>query len=309
MHMSRAEKRQIFRKQLWSVLHEDKGRLGHALNFVLVLLILVSVAILPVKFLSTSPAFNFSLDIIEAVIVAVFTVEYLLRIYAAPNRVRYIFSFFGIIDLLSIAPFYSGVFDSEYIRLIRLIRFLKLGEMRAGAEADEEDVMQKGIGLVEGERVEYVVTKHPLFLFVNCISPMIAISFAVIVLLLSDGNLIGIACGVSLLLLALLLLLKIWFDFSYDVIYLTNYRLIFHNQHLLGRSINQVNYPSITNVKPFYPNALSYIFRYGSLVIDTAAEHPGQISIGMVRRHEDAAQIIMQKCFATAQRASDVSGR
>lgn len=310
MDMTRAQKRAIHCGQLRDVLHNGRGRAGHVFNFSLVLLILISVAILPVKFLSTSELFNRVINIIEAVIVGIFTVEYFLRIYSAPSRLRYIFSFGGIIDLLSIAPFYSGIFQTEYIRLLRLIRFFKLGEMRAGAAADEKDVMQKGIGLIDGETVEYVVTKHPLFLFIHCIGPLAAICFSVAIFMISGSNLIGIACGVALSLLAFILLLKTWFDFSYDVIYLTNYRLIFHNQHLLGRSINQVSYPSITNVKPSYPSAFSYLLRYGTLVIDTAAENPGQVNISMVRKHEDAAQHIMQKCFKNqSQRTPGEDGK
>lgn len=285
------------RTQLRVVLHDGRGRLGHAFNFLLVVLILVSVAILPLELLPTYHMFDQSISIVESVIIALFTVEYVLRIYSAQNRAAYIFSLWGIVDLLSIIPFYAGFFGTEYIRAFRLIRFFKLGEIDAAAAAQDADTMEKGIGLVEGEQVEYVVTKHPLYLFVGCIPPTIAASFAIGILLVWNGHNIAISIATVLLLFAFVLLWKTWLDFSYDVIYLTNYRLIFVNQDLLGRSINQMNYSSITNVKPFYPSILSYLFRYGSLIIDTAAEHPGQVSVSMIRRHEAAAHAIMQKCF------------
>ena len=303
MHLTRSEKRAALRKHLWSIMHDGKGRAGHAFNFSLVIVILLSVAILPLELLPGYQRFSDILHIVEAVIVALFTVEYFLRVYSAPKRLRYVFSFFGIVDLLSIIPFYSGIFGTEYIRALRLVRFLKLGEIEAAAAEDEVQVMQTGIGLVEGEQVEYVVTKHPLFLILGCLPPIVAVTFALGLLFIGTGP-VALGAALSLFLFALIFLVKAWLDFGYDVIYLTNYRLIFHNQHLLGRSINQVSYPSITNVKPFYPSIFSYVFRYGSLVIDTAAEHPGQISLHMVRSHEKAAHRIMQKCFVMRAAAS-----
>ncbi len=59
--------------------------------------------------------------------VAIFTVEYLVRIYLAKPRRRYVFSFFGIIDLLAILPFYIGLgVDTRAIRAFRLLRLLRL---------------------------------------------------------------------------------------------------------------------------------------------------------------------------------------
>lgn len=305
MEITPAQKRRATRKEIWAALHDGHGKSGQAFNFILVVLILISVAILPIKFLPAYPAFENLIDGLEAFIVGVFTVEYLLRVYSAPRRLRYIFSFFGLVDLFSILPFYAGVFGTEYIRILRIVRLLKIGEMHAGAASDDERGMEKTIGLVEGENVEYVVTKHPLFLLLHCIPPLVALMFSLSIFLVTDGNPVGLGFGFTLLLFALIFLLKGWLDFNYDVIYLTNYRLVFHNQHLFGRSINQVNYFSITNVKPEYGSILSFIFRYGSLDIETAADTPGEIKISMVRAHEKAAHMIMQKCFEAQGRMGD----
>ena len=67
---------------------------------------------------------------IEAIIVAIFTFEYALRIYVAENKLQFFFSFFGIIDLVAILPFYiaSGLDlrAARAFRLLRLFRILKL---------------------------------------------------------------------------------------------------------------------------------------------------------------------------------------
>jgi len=296
MDLTRAEKRRITRMHLWSVMHDGRGKIGQLFNFLLIILILISIAVIPLEFVPDYPEFENVIHIMEAVIVGLFTIEYLARVYASPNRMRYIFSFFGIVDLLSIMPFYAGIFGTEYIRILRLVRLLKLGEIEAAAQKDETETMQKGVGLVEGEKVEHVVTKSPIVLIFGILPPLISLIFGLAVLLTFEGY-VALSIAVTLFVFAFIFLCKAWLDYSYDVIYLTNYRLIFQNQHLLGRSINQVNYHSITNVKPYYPNPFSYIARYGSLVIDTAAENPGQIGLHTVRHHEQAAHCIMQKCF------------
>jgi len=71
----------------------------------------------------------------EVFSVAVFTIEYLVRFWTAENRVRFVFSFFGMVDLLAILPFYLSLgVDLRSIRafrLLRLFRILKLGRYSA----------------------------------------------------------------------------------------------------------------------------------------------------------------------------------
>lgn len=61
---------------------------------------------------------------IEIFCVVVFTIEYLLRIYVADNKGRFIFSFYGIIDFLAILPFYLSL--GIDLRSLRALRFLRL---------------------------------------------------------------------------------------------------------------------------------------------------------------------------------------
>ena len=62
--------------------------------------------------------------------ITIFTIEYLVRIYTADKKLSYIFSFYGIVDLLAIAPFYLSFFvdlrSIKAFRLFRLFRLLKL---------------------------------------------------------------------------------------------------------------------------------------------------------------------------------------
>ena len=57
-----------------------------------------------------------------------FTIEYLLRLYSAPNRKRYAFSFFGVIDLLALLPSYLSYFfvGTQYLLVVRILRILRI---------------------------------------------------------------------------------------------------------------------------------------------------------------------------------------
>lgn len=83
--------------------------------------------------------------------VIVFTVEYVSRVWSAPAkrdherketsskaRFRYIFSFYGLIDLVAILPFYIQAFfpglDLRVLRALRLLRILKLNHYNSALD-------------------------------------------------------------------------------------------------------------------------------------------------------------------------------
>lgn len=67
------------------------------------------------------------LGIFEIVSVIIFTAEYLLRLFVADKKLKFIFSFYGLIDLLAIVPFYlsSGI-DLRSLRIFRLFRLFRI---------------------------------------------------------------------------------------------------------------------------------------------------------------------------------------
>ena len=70
------------------------------------------------------------LNITETFTVIVFTLEYCLRIYAAPRKRDFIFSVSGIIDLLAILPFYLPTsIDLRTLRILRLLRLVRIFKM------------------------------------------------------------------------------------------------------------------------------------------------------------------------------------
>lgn len=72
-------------------------------------------------------SFRTALQVFEILSVVIFTVEYLARLIAAENKIRFVTSFFGVVDLLAILPFYlSFGFDLRSIRTLRLLRLFRM---------------------------------------------------------------------------------------------------------------------------------------------------------------------------------------
>lgn len=65
---------------------------------------------------------------IETLIVIIFTIEYLLRIYIADKKTDYIFSFYGVVDFIAIIPFYIslGIVDLGSLRILRMFRLFRI---------------------------------------------------------------------------------------------------------------------------------------------------------------------------------------
>ena len=110
------------------VLAGEHPRLGRPILFALYALIIFSALSIGFETLpDLSPAERRFFEIAEVLVVAVFTIEYVLRIVTAPTPIRYIFSFWGIIDLLAVLPFYLSLgLDLRAVRVLRLLRLVRL---------------------------------------------------------------------------------------------------------------------------------------------------------------------------------------
>ena len=95
-------------------------------TLIIVSLITFSVETLP----DLSPSTRSFLSAVETTTVLAFSAEYLLRLAVAVRPAAYAFSFYGLVDLISILPFYlaTGVDlrSVRVFRLLRLVRILKL---------------------------------------------------------------------------------------------------------------------------------------------------------------------------------------
>lgn len=126
-----------WRDKWYEVIFGHETGPGRLYDIVLIVLILLSV--LSVLLESVRPlreAYGYYLGAVEWTFTALFTIEYAARLIAAKNARRYCTSFYGIVDLLAIAPIYLSVFFRlthsftvvRSLRLVRVFRILKLTE-------------------------------------------------------------------------------------------------------------------------------------------------------------------------------------
>jgi len=123
------------RARLYTIIFESDTRAGRLFDLVLILIILLSVAAVVADSVSSiSSVHGQLLDRLEWSFTALFTLEYLARLYCVRRPLRYATSFFGIIDLLSVLPTYLAMvmpgahllLDVRILRLLRIFRILKL---------------------------------------------------------------------------------------------------------------------------------------------------------------------------------------
>ena len=122
-------------ERLRKVVEETGTRSGLVFDLSIQVLIIASIVIFS---LETLPNLNdrtvIVLSILESVCITVFAIEYLLRLFVAKRKLKFVFSLWGMIDLLAILPFFLFAYGITLnliilraFRLLRLVRILKLG--------------------------------------------------------------------------------------------------------------------------------------------------------------------------------------
>ena len=116
---------------LKSIVENPETTPGKIFVFFIQSMIILSIITFSIE---TIPELNESsrriLKIFEVVTVGIFTMEYILRFVVADKKLGFVFSFFGIIDLLAIAPFYLALgIDLRSIRAFRFFRLFKILEL------------------------------------------------------------------------------------------------------------------------------------------------------------------------------------
>ena len=120
------------KKKLHEIIFEADTPKGKFFDVVLMWAILLSVGVV---FLESVPSFRDQygdqLRLAEYFFTAVFTIEYFLRLYSVKKPLSYAFSFFGLVDLLSVLPTFvelllPGVASIRVIRILRLLRVFRV---------------------------------------------------------------------------------------------------------------------------------------------------------------------------------------
>lgn len=116
----------LTRKQIGFYLEDIETPIGKTVNLTLTGLILLSSASFIAETYPLAEPVRFKLQTLDTVLLIVFAIEYLLRLWCAENKVKFVFSFFSIIDLVAILPFLLGFVNVSFIRIFRWFRILRL---------------------------------------------------------------------------------------------------------------------------------------------------------------------------------------
>ncbi|MEQ1840727.1 MAG: ion transporter [Verrucomicrobiales bacterium] len=118
-----------FRDRLWRIIFLADTKAGRVFDIVLLWLIGISVVVVMLESVPELEAKHGRLFfLIEWGFTILFTIEYIVRVLVVRKKRRYIFSFFGVVDVLSIIPSYLTLFlmGSQYLVVIRILRLLRV---------------------------------------------------------------------------------------------------------------------------------------------------------------------------------------
>lgn len=171
-----------FREELHNTIFKADTRSGKSFDLILLISIIASVLIVFLDSVaSVNRDYGYLLWVAEWLFTILFTIEYVLRIYSARKPFRYIFSFYGIIDLLAILPTYLSLLlaGSQYLivirifRLLRIFRILKL-DRYVGATSVLSDSLRS--------------SKHKIVVFLSFVSSLVVIMGAIMYLIEGPEN-------------------------------------------------------------------------------------------------------------------------
>ena len=117
------------KNRLHEIIYEADTRGGKLFDVILLIAILASILFVMLESVqSIDEEYGPFLDVAEWVITILFSLEYVLRIVTVKKPWKYIFSFYGIIDLLSTIPKYVSLIliDSHNLAVLRALRLLRI---------------------------------------------------------------------------------------------------------------------------------------------------------------------------------------
>ena len=118
-----------WRTRLYDIVFDSEDPAAKAFDVALILAILLSVVVVMLDSVeSIADRHHDSLAVFEWLFTILFTIEYIVRLVAVRSKRRYALSFFGVIDLASVAPTYLSLIlpGSQYFAAIRVLRVLRV---------------------------------------------------------------------------------------------------------------------------------------------------------------------------------------
>lgn len=115
------------KEKLRILIEDNTSKNGRIFDYFVQILILLSLIAFTIETLPNNSENTIeTLKTFELFCVIIFSIEYLLRIFVSKKPIKYIFSFYGLIDLLAIFPFYlRGAYDFRALRVFRIFRIFR----------------------------------------------------------------------------------------------------------------------------------------------------------------------------------------
>jgi len=120
---------EALRHALYIIIFQSHTPAGRWFDIGLIICVLVSAGtVIADSVVEVNQKYGPQLLLAEWFFTVLFSVEYLLRIFCTHRPLKYVFSFFGIIDLLAIIPSYASLFfpGTHYLQVVRIIRVLRI---------------------------------------------------------------------------------------------------------------------------------------------------------------------------------------
>lgn len=159
----------MWKKRLYEIIFEADTPAGKLFDVSLLIVIVLSTIVVMLESVPQLGRYARLFFTLEWIFTILFTIEYILRILVVNRKRRYIFSFLGIVDLLSILPTYLALIFSgaqvllviRVIRLFRVFRILKLAQF---------------VGAGHTLRTALVASRHKISVFLMTVIMSVIIS-------------------------------------------------------------------------------------------------------------------------------------
>lgn len=125
------------RNRVKLIIEDSDTRSGRCFDLTIQSLILLSLITFSIETLpNLSSPTRHALRLFEIFSIAIFTFEYVLRLYTSERPLKFIFSFYGLVDLFAILPFYLSLgIDLRSIRAFRLLRLFRIFKLARYSKA------------------------------------------------------------------------------------------------------------------------------------------------------------------------------
>jgi len=128
--------RTLTKKEIYTIIFKSDTPRGKKFDILLLIAIGLNVLVMMLESLAEAPKwFTISMTVLEWLFTILFTFEFYLRIYCLERPRKYLVSFFGIIDIISIFPAYLSIFlpaasTLSVLRLMRVLRIFRILKMQ-----------------------------------------------------------------------------------------------------------------------------------------------------------------------------------